>query len=88
MSNENQDAKTETANSELNVSTGSISNGSMYNCWAAFVEIRKDRHREFPTYESWICSEDSEARSFRQGWMARWNVEKDRNYYDDPIDSI
>ncbi len=64
----------------------SLTNGSMYNCWCAFVDIRRDRLHEFPTYEDWICSDDAEARSFRQGWAARWNIENDRDYYPDPID--
>ena len=71
---------------ELPSSTGSHSLGSMYNCWCAFVDVRRDRLHEFPTYESWICSDDPEARSFRQGWAARWSIQKEPNRYPDPID--
>lgn len=59
---------------------------SMYNSWAAFVDIRRDRHHEFPTYESWIISDDAECRSFRQGWEARGKVAREPGYYPDPID--
>jgi hypothetical protein len=76
-----------TASSDSSRSDCSVSNGSMYNCWAAFMDIRKDRKHEFPTYECWICSNDPECRSFRQGWAARWKTEVARNYYPDPIDS-
>lgn len=59
----------------------------MYWAWAAFVDIRRDRFHEFPDYESWILSDDSECRSFRQGWAAMGAIMRDPNRYPDPIDS-
>lgn len=63
-----------------------VSRGSMYNAWAAFVDIRRDRFHEFPTYEDWILSNDPECRAFRQGWAAKGAVLRDPNRYPDPID--
>ena len=61
--------------------------GSMYNAWAAFVDIRCDRRHEFPTYEDWILSDDPECRSFRQGWAAMGAIIRDPKRYPDPIDA-
>jgi hypothetical protein len=62
--------------------------GSMYNAWAAFVDIRRDRRHEFPTYEDWILSDDTECRSFRQGWAAMGSIIRDPKRYPDPIDEV
>ena len=59
----------------------------MYWAWAAFVDIRRDRAHEFPTYESWILSDDAECRSFRQGWAAMNAITRDPERHPDPIDS-
>lgn len=58
----------------------------MYNAWAAFVDVRRDRFHEFPTYEDWILSDDPECRAFRQGWAAMGAILRDPNRYPDPID--
>ena len=51
------------------------------------MDIRRDRLHEFPSYESWIVSDDAECRSFRQGWAAMGAIMRDPNRYPDPIDS-
>lgn len=37
-------------------------------CYEEFVAFYSDRAHEFPDYTSWICSDDVQARTFRQGW--------------------
>jgi hypothetical protein len=61
--------------------------GAMYNAWSAFVDIRRDRRHEFPTYEDWILCDDPECRSFRQGWAAMGAILLDPESYPDPIDA-
>lgn len=68
----------------LTRSHGSRSEGSMYNCWCAFVDIRLELAHQFPTYGSWICSDDPEARAFRQGWAARQCIADDPKRYPIP----
>ena len=57
------------------------SRSAMYWAWVAFVDIRRDRFHEFPSYESWIVSNDAECRSFRQGWAAMGAIMRDPNRY-------
>ena len=43
----------------------------MRECYTAFMAIYPWRKINLPTYESWILSDDDDARKFRQGWAAR-----------------
>ena len=43
----------------------------MRECYTAFMAFYPWRKNELPTYESWILSDDEDARIFRQGWAAR-----------------
>lgn len=53
------------------------STGSMHNCWLAFIDIRREREHEFPTYGPWILSSDPEVVAFRQGWAAMGAIIRD-----------
>lgn len=76
--------KTEAPEPSLDHAAGSVN--SMYSAWVAFVDVRRDRLHEFPTYEDWILSDDLECLAFRQGWTARGAILRDPNRYPDPID--
>lgn len=55
---------------------GDLTEGSMVNCYKAFIDRSPWKKSEFPNYGIWITSDADDARNFRQGWAARCDTIK------------
>lgn len=44
------------------------SEGSMHYCYQEFIEFFPFTKDKYPSYEKWMCSDNEDARIFRQAW--------------------
>ena len=61
---------------EIKPDDPTVTRQTHYNGYLHFCDLHLDGRERYPTYADWICSEDEQARSFREGWQCAWKSAK------------